>query len=281
MISPADHVWRPTIVERAVKALTSNMGTVEVVTDKGAGYLKPLGGCNAGPHPLACEWVGSNLARWFGLPLPSFAIIEVDDIAVDMINELPNGKSETGPAFISQKIDLANPWDGTAKTLEKIENTNIIPKLVLFDMFTLNWDRCPPPNDPNHKKENQDNLLIVGDKTGKRKNRLIPIDFGECYSINRELNGSLANIDRIKDGRLFGLFEAFKSYITLDLIENATEQLGQIEESFVFEIIDKIPEEWQVDVQARRSLAELICRRAAFLAENGKEILRYSNGELF
>lgn len=281
MIAFRDDVWQPTTINRAVNANQSSMGIVEVVTDKGGGYLKPLGGGNAGPHPLACEWVGSQLASWFGLPVPNFSVISVDEIAAEMINELPNGNAEIGPAFISQKIDLANPWDGSAKTLEKVENTHIITKVVLFDMWTLNWDRCPPPNDPNHTRLNYDNLLIVGDKTRKRSSILVPIDFGECFSVNRELNRSIAVIDRIKDGRFFGLFDAFRSYITLEMIESAVDQLGKITKQAACEIIDKIPEEWQVDIKARQALADLIAGRAAFLLENGRNILRYSNGQLF
>jgi hypothetical protein len=54
--------WQPTTVRRFIKALETATGTVIVETDQGEGYLKPLGNPE-GPHVLACEWVGTQLAR--------------------------------------------------------------------------------------------------------------------------------------------------------------------------------------------------------------------------
>ncbi len=282
MIATAqDPNWQPTRVDRVVNVVESSMRPVEVVTDAGSAFLKPLGGCCDGPHPLACEWVGSNLAKWFNLPVPDFSIIDLDEVTAGMINEFPNGRAQSGPAFISKKHELAVPWDGSREKLDKIQNPDIIPKLVLFDMWTLNWDRCPPRGDGVHRRKNCDNLLIVGDKARKRRSLLVPIDFGECFSISRELNEHVARIDRIQDERIYGFFEAFCPFMDNGLIEAGGDQLGSFENSDVEEIVSQIPDQWQVDYRAQSALCNFVYSRAQFLADNAKRILQYSNGQLF
>ena len=65
------------------------------MTDVGKAYCKALGN-RQGPHALACEWVGSQLAKWLGLPTFDFAIMELDDQ-----EEIPlprGGPAPPGPA---------------------------------------------------------------------------------------------------------------------------------------------------------------------------------------
>ena len=50
------------------------MRTAIVQTDAGRAYLKGLGNPE-GPHALICEWVGTKLARQFGLHTLEFALM--------------------------------------------------------------------------------------------------------------------------------------------------------------------------------------------------------------
>src|SRR5437763_16922960 len=75
------------------------MGTARIVTDAGPGYIKPLGN-RQGPHPLACEWVATQLARWFGLPTFEVAILWFD-AAANEITFHRGGKAQSGPAFVA------------------------------------------------------------------------------------------------------------------------------------------------------------------------------------
>lgn len=59
--------WQPTIIRRADQGFATAAETVRVTTDAGPGYLKALGN-RGGPHRLAADWVGTQLARWLGLP---------------------------------------------------------------------------------------------------------------------------------------------------------------------------------------------------------------------
>lgn len=269
--------WQPQIIERVIEVHNSNMKPAEVMTDAGSAYLKYMGGCDAGPHPLACEWIGSHLARWFGLPIPDFALLQLNDFTVDLLND-SGVQAQAGAAFISRKLEQATTWDGKKESLEKVKNTAIIPFLVLFDTWTLNWDRCPPAKD---RRKNYDNLLIVGDKARKRKSLLVPIDYGQCFAENSEITPRCAIINRVKDERIFGLFEAFRPFMLTELIEQAAQKLRQVDKTKIRRFSEQIPTEWEVEADAQNALIELICSRAAYLADNGPELLKFSNNELF
>ncbi len=68
--------WQPTEIRRFVRSVPSSTGVAVVISDAGEGYLKAIGNPE-GEHVLACEWVATHLARWFGLPTFDFTLIEV------------------------------------------------------------------------------------------------------------------------------------------------------------------------------------------------------------
>ncbi len=69
--------WHPTYIRRSTnKTFDTGAGAVVVETDAGRGYLKGIGN-PGGEHVLACEYVGTQLATWFGLPTLEYGIIQV------------------------------------------------------------------------------------------------------------------------------------------------------------------------------------------------------------
>ena len=64
--------WLPTTILRADVPYNTATETVRVNTDAGTAFLKAMGN-RGGPHLLASEFVGTHLARWFGLPTFDFA----------------------------------------------------------------------------------------------------------------------------------------------------------------------------------------------------------------
>lgn len=105
--------WQPTTILRFERSVPSSTGVARVVTDQGVGYLKAIGNPE-GEHALACEWVGTHLARLLGLLTFDFAVIEVT--ASDEIPLGTGGFARPGPAYIS-RAEPGQPWGGSALEL--------------------------------------------------------------------------------------------------------------------------------------------------------------------
>ena len=100
--------WQPSTILRFVKSFPTSTNVVLVDTDEGEGYLKALGNPE-GPNVLACEWIGTLLANWFGLRTLEHAIIWVTP--EDNIPLVNGTLALQSPAFITRKIS-AFPWGG-------------------------------------------------------------------------------------------------------------------------------------------------------------------------
>ena len=105
---PPSLIWPPTRFDGLRdKPVASSTGAVLVNTDAGPGYLKALGNPE-GEHALACEYVGSSLAAWFGLSVPPFAILTLED--ADCYPLPKGGKTQPGPAFFSLEV-AGRTWE--------------------------------------------------------------------------------------------------------------------------------------------------------------------------
>jgi hypothetical protein len=243
------------------------MGTSLIDTDAGRAYIKALGN-RQGPHPLACEWVASLLADWFGLPTFDFAIMMLED--VDTF-DLPRGaRTRPGPAFVTRAA-AGRPWSGKAEDLGLLENTEHIARLVVFDTWTSNCDRHPP--DLAKRKPNRDNVFLCGDGAAAGRYRLVAMDNTHCFTCGGDLSERVANIDRVQDGRVYGLFPEFVPYITPERVAASTADLRRIDAPTVDGFVGSIPREWEVSSAATGALREFILRRAAWVADTIPRLL--------
>jgi hypothetical protein len=101
-----DANWRPTRLLAVAGSADTSTGATEVTTDAGRAYLKPLGN-RQGPHVLATDWVGTHLAKWFGLSTFDIAILT---LGADATFPLPRGHvAQPGPAFAARAM-AGEPW---------------------------------------------------------------------------------------------------------------------------------------------------------------------------
>ncbi|MBN1489355.1 MAG: hypothetical protein JXA69_05505 [Phycisphaerae bacterium] len=214
---------------------------------------------------MACDWVGTQLARWFKLSTFDFAILSVtpDD-------EIPLGHgchAEPGPAFVT-RAERGHPWGGSARELEQIDNPYELGPLVVFDTWTLNCDRHSP--DPATRKPNYDNVFLSEERAAPGHFRLITMDHTHCFTCGRELNERVARIDRTKDDRVYGLFPGFVGHLDgrQTDVRDAVARLRTFERRTCEAVVNSIPPEWEVSKEARKALCELICQRAGFVADN-------------
>jgi hypothetical protein len=128
--------WQPTKVKRVIETLRTSTRVAKVSTDCGIGFLKGMGN-PAGLDSLACELVGSELARWFYLVTPAFAMLRADGLDIPIEG---GGSVQTGPAFISQEI-RGSTGDGGDAFISQLQNQDDIAKLIVFDTWIRNGDR--------------------------------------------------------------------------------------------------------------------------------------------
>jgi hypothetical protein len=254
--------WNPTRLMEVLGSVDTSTGATEVTTDAGRAFLKPLGN-RQGPHVLATDWVGTHLAKWFGLSTFDIAILRVQ--AVDAF-ELPRGAmAKPGPAFAA-RAEGGDAWGGGPKELETIVNRDDITRLVVFDTWTLNCDRHD--GKPGGRPPNYANVYLSTENVEEGA-RLIAMDHGLCFIRSGEdLTAKLAFIDKVREEHVYGLFPEFRGLLRANIIDQCVARLREMDAVTAEAIIETVPGEWDVPQAARMAWAELICRRANFVADN-------------
>jgi hypothetical protein len=260
--------WRPTTIKRFVKALSTSASTAIVETDAGQAYLKPMGP-HEGPHILACEWVGTRLAEWFGLSTFEFAIIGVTD--VDEIRLHRGGFAQSGPAFVT-RAESGEPWGGSEAQLRKLVNPRDISQLVVFDTWTLNCDRhsWPAGDALGNARQNRNNVFLSEDAPAGQL-RLKAMDHTHCFTCGHPLSPRLARIDNVRDVRLFGVFPEFREFLDRKQVRKAVKRLREMDRAQVVALTEGIPKEWEVTGPTLRALNGFVVDRAAFVGETIEE----------
>lgn len=258
-----DMNWKPTRLMEILGSADTSTGATEVTTDAGRAYLKPLGN-RQGPHVLATDWVGTHLARWFGLSTFDIAILTRD---ADATFPLPRGyAAEPGPAFAARAM-AGEPWGKSGLQLEVLVNPEDITRLVVFDTWTLNCDRHH--HDLTVRKPNYDNVYLSSEGVEGGKRRLIAMDHGLCFIRSGEdLTTKLAHIDRIQNEHVFGLFPEFRGRLREDIVIECVARLREMDTATAAEIIGTVPNQWEVPPEAREAWSNLVYRRAGFVADN-------------
>lgn len=258
-----ESTWNPTRLMEVAASVDTSTGATEVTTDAGRAYIKVLGN-RQGPHVLATDWVGTHLARWFGLSTFDIAILT---LGPDDVFTLPRGHSAApGPAFASRAL-RGDPWGHSGLQLDLVVNPEDITRMVVFDTWTLNCDRHH--HDPTVRKPNPDNVFLSSEKVEPGKRRLIAMDHGLCFIRSGEdLAPRLRNIDKVQDDHVFGLFPQFREKLREDTLISCTSRLRAMDTATAEAMIETVPTEWEVSAEARRAWAELIYRRAGFVADN-------------
>ncbi len=262
--------WRaqPVFV-RFEKCVGTSMCTSIVMTDRGKAHIKPLGSPRA-PHPLACEWVGHQLAEWLGLPTLEYGLIELTEIdTFELENEKRDvvGAAGPGPAFATKTVTGIN-WDGSDDLLEMIHNKNDISRLVVLDTWIRNCDRFRPSTATRGARIKHDNVFLARVAATPGGWMLVAMDFSEAFTCGGELNRHLSDIGLVQDSTVYGLFPAFKRFMVSDVVRAAADKLKTCTMPEVEAMIETIPLQWSVDSATRAAMADFLVRRASFVANH-------------
>ncbi len=258
-----ESTWQPTRLLQVAGSVDTSTGTTEVSTDAGRAYIKPMGN-RQGPHVLATDWVGTHLAKWFGLNTFEIAILTLD---ADDAFPLPRGyTAQPGPAFAARALP-GEPWGQSGLQLNVLVNPEDISRLVVFDTWTLNCDRHH--HELTARKPNPDNVYLSSEGVEAGKRRLIAMDHGLCFiRSGDDLTPKLANIGKVQDDNIYGLFPEFRERLRQSTIDDCASRLREMDKSTADAVIESVPGEWDVSTETRNAWSELICRRAPFVADN-------------
>jgi len=252
--------WRPNRITRFIRSFGTSMGTAQVDTDLGEGYVKAMGNPE-GPHQLACELVGSRLAEWLGVSTLDFALIEIVD--GDEIPFMKGGTAQAGPAFISRAEPFGIGWSGSEKELQKVANRSDISGLVVLDTWLLNCDRFSP----DRRRVNYDNVFLVQNGEGKEL-RLVAIDFSHAFTCGGEISRRIGFIDTVRSQSLLGLFPEFQKFLDREVARAYANRLVRFPHEIAEEAVRSVPREWEIERNVQADWVRMITERAHFVGEN-------------
>jgi hypothetical protein len=253
--------WQPTrIVRFESNPVATSTGAVNVKSDQSSPILKALANPE-GPHALASDFLGSRLAKWFGLQVPECAIIP---LPAELNFAFPGGgKSEAGSAFVSRYID-AQTWDRSQHDLDRVSNSDDFTRLVVFDTWIRNRDRCPPPG--SLRAPNYANVLLAEHPTN-RNFRIVAIDHTHAFTDQGEWTRRISDLQYVRDEATYGLFPEFAGRIRQEVLQACGQRLGEFTREIAQVILDQLPADWQVASEAREAMLRFLCNRAVFLAD--------------
>jgi hypothetical protein len=254
--------WQPKVIRRYIDSRESSTQVILVNTDLGDGYLKAMGNPE-GEHALACEWVGTQLALWLGLPTFEFGIIEVTMLDELSFHRKEKGKAKPGPAFISRS-DPGEPWGGKERELQRLVNPRDISRLVVFDTWVRNPDRYYVR--PDGSVRQSWNNVFLSEDAPPGKVLLRAMDHSHAFTNGREITPKNLGIDQIQDNTLYGLFPEFRLFLDRKVVQRTCKVLRTMNQELARSTTDSIPSEWDVSASGRTALAEFIVARANFVA---------------
>ncbi len=258
-------------VRAFIKRYATQSQAALVDTDCGEYVIKAMNNRD-GPPVLIAEWVGSMAARWLGVDIPDFAIVELNDVVDVRLDDDEREVAAPGPCFGSKLIEAAG-WNGDAGALEAVENQSMIPAIVALDTWLINLDRFCRNADGTARFNNPGNLLLGTKDAGKGKFRIVAIDFG--YALGGPLWNArrLSAIGTIRDDTIYGCFPVFQPYMQRHWVEAMTARLREFDEDVARSFLADVPSEWGLSSSAGDAVVEFLKRRAGHTAEKFDDMI--------
>jgi hypothetical protein len=254
------NLWNPGTLLRFERSLGTSTNVAIVTMQNGRAFVKALGNPE-GPHALASDWVGTHLARLFGLPTLNCAIIEID-ATKDEIRFKNNTLAQSGTAFCTQE-EPGHTWAGGNAQLEALVNLKDIARLVVFDTWIRNRDRHPPKG--TERQLNYNNVFLSKRSLPEGQYRLLAIDHTHAFADNNTLSVRMARIENIKDRNIYGRFPEFVSYCQWQDIQSCLADLQAVRTAEIEAVLHSLPQDWEVMNETKNAWIDLILQRAAYL----------------
>lgn len=256
--------WQPTTVKRVLRVLATSTRPIECELDDGVrAFIKVLGNPE-GPSALACELVGTELARLLGIPVLDVAILEYPAaLCTKLEHDLV---PQQGPCFATRAA-MGISWDGRGESLDALDNPEQVAGLVVLDTWLRNPDRFSVRLGTTRK--NLRNVFLREDGVPRGSFRLYAIDHTHAIRQDGELTHQSLSSARERESLIYGLFPEFTQRIEPEDLAPYIERLRLVAHTNEIDaIVRRTPRQWLPDGEVRQDLPGFLKRRAMYVAEH-------------
>ncbi|WP_102344937.1 HipA family kinase [Bacillus sp. Marseille-P3661] len=194
----------------------------------------------SGTRILVNEYIAGRLGQILSLPIVPFEVVKIND---DFINEHPillQRKFTSGSQFASLFIDNCIQLERDSQNENiTVSNKNHLAKIIVFDLWIGNTDR----------KEN--NVLL--EPNGQGEYFLYMIDHGRCFSNAKWTVKTLEKMPKLEV--TLNVHKWFAGLLQSENeIQSAIKEIMNIPEEIIRDVIQSIPDDWDVTVSEREAL---------------------------
>lgn len=220
---------------------------------------------------LINELVSYQIAEKLNLPIPNYGVGIVDN-RTDL--QISIDSNQIGKCFYTERIDKVTSLVDNKKLIQNyIANKSDFLKIILFDNLIYNKDRHKGNILMNTGFKNKDNCIYVIDHTHvfdlgpmwnkyQLCNRIRELDYKnkQVMEYNQETYKILVDKDRLSLDKLLNEADVFKKVLTSDII---------------YEMLENVPEEWEMDEWDKTMLFNYINYRVMYIDDICKVIFDY------
>ncbi|NHN28990.1 HipA family kinase [Paenibacillus agricola] len=194
----------------------------------------------SGTRVLVNEYVAARVAQLLSLPVPSFQIVHISDDFIKNNPALADHDFTSGHQFASLYIEGCTFFSADLLRTDGISITNpeVLPGMIVFDFWLSNTDR------------KEKNVLVKADGNGGHY--IYMIDHGRCFADSNWTTKSLKEIKSRLNLKVhqwcfhhLGGKEGLASYV---------EQIVSLPEGEIRQIVQSIPQDWDVTAVEREAL---------------------------
>ncbi|PKG24344.1 HipA family kinase [Niallia nealsonii] len=228
--------------------LTCSDGNDYVVKDMLPGFEKSL----------ANEWIGYCIGRFLGLPIPFAQIIETPS---DFFKDQPTIEMPHSPhQFASLYVPLCQNGHEVGK-LKEISNASCLAGIIVFDYWLYNRDRT------------RKNILFQEDGSA---HSVIIIDHAEIFN---SYNWHKDDLKKLPTGMIKSATHQFIHSFVPDkkMYDEFLENIQSMPIHLLQEIVDVIPEEWNVSAEEKEEIVKALIKRRKKLPQIIKRFLKNSD----
>ena len=146
------------------------------------------------------------------------------------------------------------------------ENVECLSGLVLLDTWIRNCDRHPP--DLTTRKRNVDNVFLSTERAKDAEKRIVlAIDHTHIFDCGRELLPKIANIDYVKDDRIYGLFPEYIMHLADADLRGYADRIDGVPVERLNDIVRSVDSDWEVSAPTLDALVSFLTDRRAFVRQ--------------